>query len=496
MRPRHFALAASALAVALAFAPAPAHAALYYYSAILNPRQEVPLVASSAMGGGWFFIDTQANTVNYWISWANLSSPELFAHIHLGAAGVNGGVKHTLPNGNPKVGTWNYAEADEPAILAGQMYANIHSNNFGNGEVRGQIVPFNALLGANQESPTNASLGSGWAIAVADTALNTLTYRVFYENLTGAPNLAHFHGNALHGTSASPKVNLTVTASPMTGTVAYNPADEGALLAGRWYVNLHTAANPGGEIRGQLVPRVVPMDAFQETPVNFSLGSAGFAQVAIDTALNTLSYDVRTLALSSAETAAHIHGFAGLGSSAPPLATLAAGSPKIGTWNYGAPNEAQVLLGQAYFNVHTTTNPNGEIRGQIFSLPGSEAVTGVEDGPPHRIPRPAARDSHSNSHAADQRRSRSSAWTAARFARSWPEGSRRGRTRSIGTAATRRAARWRRGCISRSRARPPACTSRGSRDSSSASALTLPADANRPAPLGTGRCRVPRAGRP
>lgn len=381
MRPRPRTLAAAALALALAAVTTPASAALYYYSAILNPRQEVPPVASTALGGGRFIIDTDQNTVTYWISWAGLSSAEQSAHIHEAAAGVNGAVKHTLPAGNPKVGQWTYAEADEPAILAGQMYANIHSANFTNGEMRGQIVPFNALLGANQESPTNASPGTGWAIAVADTALNQLTYRVFYENLTGAATLSHFHGNVLHGTNGAVKVGLTVTPSPMTGTVAYSQADEGALLAGRWYVNLHTAANPGGEIRGQMVPRVVPMDCLQESPVNLAFTSAGFAQVAIDTALNTLSYDVRVLSLTGAETSAHIHGFADLGTNAAVLASLPAGSPKFGTWNYGAANEMQVLLGRAYFNSHTAANSNGEIRGQILALPGSDAVTGVEDGP-------------------------------------------------------------------------------------------------------------------
>lgn len=379
---RRIGFAVPLCAFALCLAASPASAAVHYYSAILNPRQEVPPVASTALGGGRFIIDTDANTMTYWISWAGLSSGELFSHIHQAAAGVNGGVKHNLPAGNPKVGQWTYAEADEAAILAGQTYANIHSSNFGGGELRGQIVPFNALIGANQEVPVNASTGSGWAIATVDTALNTLSYRIFYEGLTGAPSLAHFHGNSLHGSNSSPKVTLAVTASPMTGTVAYNPADEGAILAGRWYVNLHTPTHPGGEVRGQLVPRVVPMDALQETPVNPNLSSAGFALVAIDTALNTLSHDVRVLALSSAETAAHIHGFAGLGQNAPPLANLVLGSPKIGTWNYGAANEAQVLSGQAYFNVHTGNTPDGEIRGQIFALPGADALLGVNDDGP------------------------------------------------------------------------------------------------------------------
>lgn len=369
-----------ALAVAAGLLAPPAIAAIHHYSAILNPRQETPPVTSNGMGGGRFIIDTDANTVTYWISFGNLTSNETLAHIHQGAPGVPGGVKFDLGTGNPKVGQWNYLEGDEAAILAGNMYANIHTVNNGGGELRGQIVPMNALLDSRQEVPVNASIGTGWTTAMVDTALNQITYRIFYENLTGPVTLAHFHGNANYGVSAGPKVTLTVTASPMIGTVVYNQADEAAMLSGRWYVNLHTGANPGGEVRGQFVPRVVPMDALQEVPPNGALSSAGFTLVAIDTAANVLGYDVRVQALSSAEQAAHIHGYAGFGANAPPLVTLAAGSPKIGTWNYPGVDEQHVLGGRTYVNIHTANNTGGEIRGQIIGLPGSEATTGVGEG--------------------------------------------------------------------------------------------------------------------
>jgi hypothetical protein len=213
-------------------------------------------------------------------------------------AGVNAAV-HGAPGGQPKIGVWNYNEVDEVAILDGRTYANIHSGNFPGGEIRGQIVPFNALLGASQETPVNASTGSGWAIATIDPVANMLNYHVFYEGLTGAVVASHFHGNANYGTGTGVKVAIPSVASPIIGSVPYLEADEGALMSGRWYVNLHTALNPGGEIRGQLVPRVIPMDALQEVPVNAAFGSAGFGLVAIDTAANVLGYDVRVVALSS-----------------------------------------------------------------------------------------------------------------------------------------------------------------------------------------------------
>src|ERR1051326_5194295 len=111
------------------------------------------------------------------------------SHIHgFAGPGVPAGVVFPLPLGNPKVGVWNYAEADEANILAGNTYANIHTTNNPGGEIRGQIVPFNALPDGAQETPANATTGKGWATATVDTVLNQISYYLFYEGLTGAPN--------------------------------------------------------------------------------------------------------------------------------------------------------------------------------------------------------------------------------------------------------------------------------------------------------------------
>ncbi len=99
-----------------------------------------------------------------------------------------------------------------------------------------------------------------------------------------------------------------------------------------------------------------------------------------------LGYDVRIAGLSSAETAAHIHGFASSTQNAGVLQPLALGSQKLGTWAYGAANETNVLSGLTYFNSHTSSNPGGEIRGQIENLPGSASVLSVGA----RVPRPGA----------------------------------------------------------------------------------------------------------
>ena len=73
--------------------------------------------------------------------------------------------------------------------------------------------------------------------------------------------------------------------------------------------------------------------------------------------------------LTGAETVAHFHGFSPPGSPSGPLHTLPPGSPKIGTWNYAEPQEAMILDGLVYINIHSTTAPPGEIRGQVVQAP-------------------------------------------------------------------------------------------------------------------------------
>ena len=387
MNARHT-LSALALAAAAVFAALPAHAGVYIYNAILDGRQEPTPTASTGKGAGRFVIDTDSNTVTYRITYAGLSGAVAGGHIHGSATsfpGTNGAVLHTFASlGNAISGTWTYLEAQEPMLLAGTCYANLHTAASPGGEIRGQIMPFNAQLDNTQENPATASTGSGWCVATVDTAANTLTYWLNYSGLSGPVTSAHLHGNTLHGTNAGVKVGITAPAPGVigSGTISYSEADQFALLQGQWYVNLHTAAFGGGEIRGQLVPTVVPIDGGQEVPATTPVTSSGFGMVAVDSATATLSYDVRVVSLG-AETAAHIHGYSTAGVASGVVNTLAPGAQKKGTWAYGAPNTANVLGGLTYFNVHTSANGGGEIRGQILGLPrqNTVAVTGVGGGP-------------------------------------------------------------------------------------------------------------------
>ncbi len=132
---------ATAIPTATATATATATPSCLTYQVGIDGGQEVPSNGSAATGSAAITVDTAANTLSYNITFSGLSAAETSAHIHgFAPPGANAGVLHALPLGSPKIGVYNYNQADEANILAGLTYINIHSANFPGGEIRGQIA--------------------------------------------------------------------------------------------------------------------------------------------------------------------------------------------------------------------------------------------------------------------------------------------------------------------------------------------------------------------
>ena len=109
------------------------------------------------------------------------------------------------------------------------------------------------LSGASEVPPVNTA-GKGTATAGLDTTTKTLTWTVTYSGLSGPATVGHIHGPAAAGTNAGVLVPFSGSpASPIKGSATLTDAQISDLEAGRTYINLHTANNKGGEIRGQLV---------------------------------------------------------------------------------------------------------------------------------------------------------------------------------------------------------------------------------------------------
>lgn len=108
------------------------------------------------------------------------------------------------------------------------------------------------LTGANEVPPV-ATQGVGVVSAQVFPTTRAMTYTAEYKNLTGPATAAHFHGPAAPGANAPVVVPVPNPATPIKAGVTLTEAQLADLKAGRWYFNVHTAANPGGEIRGQMV---------------------------------------------------------------------------------------------------------------------------------------------------------------------------------------------------------------------------------------------------
>jgi len=120
------------------------------------------------------------------------------------------------------------------------------------GLARAEMITFNAKMSADTEVPPNPSKGTGEGKLVLDTTTKTATYTVTYSGLTGPATMAHIHGPAAVGANAPVLFPFASAASPATGTITLTDAQIADLMAGKYYFNVHTAENKGGEIRGWL----------------------------------------------------------------------------------------------------------------------------------------------------------------------------------------------------------------------------------------------------
>ena len=207
-------------------------------------------------------------------------------------------------------------------------------------------APYYALLDAAQEVPA-PTVGSPSPTGTATLTLNadkTLTYTVTVHDLSGAAVAAHVHQGAA---GVAGGVVVSLDQATLTGTTAALTDDQvTALNAGGLYVNVHTMANAGGEIRGQIS----------------RLAATATATFTLDQEAKTLAYTITPQGLSGTVLFAHLH------QGAPGVA----GGVKVpldnsltGTATLTDDVIATLLDGGLYANVHTTLNPGGEIRGQV-----------------------------------------------------------------------------------------------------------------------------------
>jgi hypothetical protein len=250
-----------------------------------------------------------------------------------------------------------------------------------------------AKLSGSQEVPPVITSGTGDATAVFDATLTSIQVTVNFSGLTNL-TAAHIHVGEIgedgpiifplaSGSFTSPLVvtltSAAFTPQPAAGITTFSQAVS-AIQEGRTYVNLHTAAFEDGEIRGQIGPVTLTaeLDGLQEVPPILTT-AAGSMTVFLNNDQSTLTFTLDYSNLQNIN-AAHIH-VAPVGVDGPiifPLANASFASPLSGTLteagltpqpgagiNTFADAVNAMISGLTYVNVHTTTNPDGEIRGQI-----------------------------------------------------------------------------------------------------------------------------------
>jgi CHRD domain len=118
-----------------------------------------------------------------------------------------------------------------------------------------RVVDMEAALTSAKEVPPKPSSGEGYAFMSYNEATRALSWKVYYSGLSGPATAAHFHGPADSMANAGVAINLGAAGStPIVGSATLTEAQAADLASGKWYINVHTQANPGGEIRGQVMP--------------------------------------------------------------------------------------------------------------------------------------------------------------------------------------------------------------------------------------------------
>jgi hypothetical protein len=258
-------------------------------------------------------------------------------------------------------------------LLSLLIPANVHAT----------VYTLDLALTGQQEVPANASTATGTLVGTYNDATNTLSFTLMFNALTAPATAAHFHGPATPGNNAPVQIPLTgfpaATSGTYTNSFVLTDQQESDLLCGLWYVNIHNSVFPGGEIRsqvkegttsGNITTFAVALLGQNDVPPTLTPATGTFIGT-FDNSTSTLSFTIMFNGLVANTTAAHIHGPAAAGANAGVIIPFVGFPTGVTSGTYTnsyvlTPTQVGWLnSGLLYVNVHTTTFPGGEIRGQL-----------------------------------------------------------------------------------------------------------------------------------
>ncbi len=353
----------------------------------LRGEDEVDPVTDTARGIFFARVNVSNQMMRFRLTIGGLSNIT-GAHIHRGGYGQEGPIVASLDGLSDTTttvtGTWAMSPGQVDSLLAGFLYVNVHTAAHPAGHIRSQIIPVpNALtpgISSRQvPSPVTDSSGVGESFLNIDPVNKVLYYWIRWRDLSGPPTAAHFHlgpitieGPPLKTIDLTPGRNIT------SGSWQLDDTTYDHLLAAAIYINIHTAANPAGEIRGQILPAHIftaALDPANSVPsrADSSQGAGtGFAVIGLSPFGNFLGAQSMFDGMTGPALMAHIHT-APFGVEGPvfqPMLKIA-GLPRWGipdgTARFVSDDTVALFLTRgAYMNVHTAAFPSGEVRGQLI----------------------------------------------------------------------------------------------------------------------------------
>ncbi len=399
-----------------------------YYQTNLLGSNEVPVVMTSARGslvgeliGSNLIISGSVKELTSGIN----TGIRQGGHIHLGFPGQNGGIqlelKPTLDSSGTSAqylatdNTFALTAAQLTALKANQLYANVHTNQFGGGEIRGQMTPMSIARfranysGAAESVPVTTQASGGLIAYLVDSTLSVVgSFAGLESNLaTNVNGGAHIHrgmagqngGIALvmrSDNNASLRSGLFAGDSnsfKLTGTLLDD------LFARRLYANIHSANFGGGEIRGQLLPECQFYlfgfySGMQENKPVITTGKGNVIAELNGTRLTLTGYAEGLLDKANRSGISHLHK-GPVGTNGGVAIALSVSFPTADSLSLIYPaalNTYTVSNGLIdtlkrrgiYANIHTSRVPGGEIRAQLNGEAAAyfhSVMSGASEGP-------------------------------------------------------------------------------------------------------------------
>jgi len=377
----------------------------YYLNGFLSASQQAAGVVSNSSGA--VLVEVLGDKITASGSFNNLSAPLAIdiaggTHIHFAPAGSNGPVRFVLGSSptnfstggvfNAADNTFELAEGQKDTLRGRWGYVNVHTENYTGGELRSQLLPeavayfYTPLSGAEENPPVIT--GAKGAAIMEYTGTNAIITGSFSQ-LGSAFSASHLHFG-MAGSNGGVLTPLSVSGDDSSAGV-YLAGDNNYPVTEGWmdtvrnrmmYVNVHSSENAGGEIRGNLRPTVQNLYVANLSGKSAGLSSgAGRGTILIEQngsnfvstgSFNGLVGDFD----KSIAGGAHVHsGAVGQGGGIL-FALNSIASDDLKGAQFLADSNTMVVadsilpgieLGESYVNIHSTTAPGGEIRGQVLS---------------------------------------------------------------------------------------------------------------------------------